>query len=126
MKSGYGFNLSWSPTIVAKSGYTMPSANAYTSAQCVYATIPEYSYSTVNGKYRTLESVNGVYQFAKNADASDSERLHFIPLYVQDGNYVVSATATHIWTPAGMITATRNANTLVIAGTMYDDLYVGN
>ena len=43
MKSGYGFNLSWSPTIVAKSGYTMPSANAYTSAQCVYATIPEYS-----------------------------------------------------------------------------------
>jgi hypothetical protein len=104
----------------------MPNADAYTTAQCVYATIPEYSYSTANGKYRTLESVNGVFQFVQNADASNNERLHFIPIYVQDGNYVVSVTATHIWTPAGMISATRSANTLVIAGTMYDDLYVGN
>ena len=126
MKSGYGITLTWNPSIVAKSGYSMPSANAYTSAQCVYATLPEYAYSTANGRYRTLESVSGVYQFIANADASNNERLHFIPIYVQDGNYVVSATATHIWTPAGMISATRSANTLVIAGTMYDDLYVGN
>ena len=126
MKSGYGFTLSWTPTVVSKSGCSMPNADAYTTAQCVYATIPEYSYSTANGKYRTLESVNGVYQFVQNADASNNERLHFIPIYVQDGNYVVSVTATHIWTPAGMISATRSANTLMIAGTMYDDLYVGN
>ena len=126
MKSGYGITLTWNPSVVAKSGYTMPSSNAYTSAQCVYATFPEYSYSTANGKYRTLEAVGGSYHFKANADASNNERLHFIPVYVQDGSYVVSATATHIWTPAGMISATRSANTLSIAGTMYDDLYVGN
>lgn len=126
MKSGYGITLSWTPSVVSKSGYNMPSANAYTSAQCVYATLPEYSYSTANGRYRTLESVGGVYQFVANSDASGNERLHFIPIYVQDGNYVVSATATQIWTPAGMISATRSSNALEIAGTMYDDLYVGN
>ena len=31
-----------------------------------------------------------------------------------------------IWTPAGMITAVRNANTLTIDGTIYDDYYQGN
>ena len=125
MKSGYGFTLSWNPVIVSKSGYTMPSSDAYTSAQYVYATFPEYSYSTVNGKYRTLEFADGLYQFVENENADGNERLHFIPIYVQDGNYVVSVTATHIWTPAGMISATSNSNTLSIAGTMYDDLYVG-
>ena len=40
--------------------------------------------------------------------------------------YTVSVTATQIWTPAGMITAVCNANTLIIDGTIYDDYYVGN
>lgn len=126
MGSGYGITLTWSPTVTQRSGYLMPSADAYTQAQYAYATLPEYSYSTVSGKYRTLEYADGAYRFIQNADAIGSERVHFIPVYVQDGNYIVSVTATHIWTPAGMITATRKSNTIVISGTMYDDLYVGN
>lgn len=126
MKSGYGIALSWNPSLIAKSGYIMPGTDAYTEAQSVYATFPEFGYSVASEKYRTLEKVGGAYGFIANPNADKNERVHFIPVYVQDGNYTVSVTATQIWTPAGMITAIRNANTLTINGTIYDDYYVGN
>ena len=126
MKSGYGITLNWNPAFVAKFGYIMPGADAYTEAQEVYATFPEFGFSMANEKYRTLEKVGAIYQFAANPNADKNERVHFIPVYVQDGSYTVSVTATQIWTPAGMITAIRNANTLTIDGTIYDDYYVGS
>ena len=126
MKSGYGITLNWNPALVAKSGYIMPGANAYTEAQSVYATFPEFGYSVAGEKYRTLEKVGGAYQFIANPNADKNERVHFIPVYVANGNYTVSVTATQIWTPAGMITAIRNANTLTIDCTIYDDYYVGS
>lgn len=126
MKSGYGITLNWNPALVAKSGYIMPGTDAYTEAQSVYATFPEFGFSTANEKYRTLEKVGGAYGFIANPNADKNERVHFIPVYVQDGSYTVSVTATQIWTPAGMITAIRNANTLTIDGTVYDDYYQGN
>ena len=126
MKSGYGIALSWNPALIAKSGYIMPGTDAYTEAQSVYAVFPEFGYSVASEKYRTLEKVGGAYGFIANPNADKNERVHFIPVYVQDGSYTVSVTATQIWTPAGMITAIRNANTLTIDGTIYDDYYVGN
>ena len=63
MKSGYGITLNWNPALVAKSGYIMPSTDAYTNAQSVYAAFPEFGFSTANEKYRTLEKVGGAYQF---------------------------------------------------------------
>ena len=126
MKSGYGITLNWNPALVAKSGYIMPGADAYTEAQEVYATFPEFGFSMANEKYRTLEKVGGIYQFIANPNADKNERVHFIPVYVANGNYTVSVTATQIWTPAGMLTAIRNANTLTIDGTVYDDYYQGN
>ena len=125
MRSGYGIMLSWTPRMVAKSGYTMPGSNAYTLPQVVYATLPEYAYSLTDGRYRTLESVGGIFRFYENADADKNERVHFIPVYVNDGTYTVSVTATQIWTPAGMLYAVRNANTITIDGTIYDDWYQG-
>ena len=126
MKSGYGITLNWNPALVAKSGCLMPGSNAYTNAQSVYATFPEFGFSTASEKYRTLEKVGGAYGFIANPNADKIERVHFIPVYVANGNYTVSVTATQIWTPAGMITAVCNANTLIIDGTIYDDYYVGN
>ena len=125
-KMKYGITLNWNPAFVAKFGYIMPGTDAYTEAQSVYATFPEFGFSTANEKYRTLEKVGGAYQFIADPNADKDERMHFIPVYVQDGSYTVSVTATQIWTPAGMITAIRNANTLTIDGTIYDDYYVGN
>lgn len=126
MKSGYGITLNWNPALVAKSGYIMPNADAYTEAQEVYATFPEFGFSMANEKYRTLKKVGGAYQFIANPNADKDERVHFIPVYVANGSYTVSVTATQIWTPAGMITAVCNANTLSIDGTVYDDYYQGN
>ena len=93
-------------------------------AQSVYATFPEYSYSLGAGRYDTLENVGGVYMFKSNTDADKNERIHFIPVYVIDGQYSVSVSASYIWTPAGMVTATRNAS-VTIDGTIYDDWYQG-
>ena len=126
MKSGYGISLAWNLKLIAMSGYSMPDSSAYTEAQAVMALIPEYGYSTDAGKYRSLEMSGSVYSFVENRDADGNARLHFIPVYVANGSYTVSVTATQIWTPAGMITAIRNANTLTIDGTIYDDFYVGS
>lgn len=125
MKSGYGISLSWKPVLESVGGYAMPSADSYTGAQNVFAAFPEFKYLTGEGKYRTLENVGGIYQFIQNTDADGNERIHFIPMYITDGSYTVSVTATQIWTPAGMITATRNSNTVNINGTVYDDFYQG-
>ena len=125
MRSGYGIEISYAPTISGISGYLTPDSRAYTSVQSVVATFPEYRYLTTNGKYRTLEYANGSFCFVENTEADGDARVHFIPIYVSDGNYTVSVSASHLWTPAGMIEATRNANTIVIDGTIYDDWYQG-
>ncbi len=125
MKSGYGINLEWNPVLTSVSGCEMPSSDSYTSVQSVYARFPEFKYLTEVGKYRTLERNGNNFMFVENSDADGGDRVHFIPVYVKNGNYIVSVTATEIWTPAGMITAVRNANTLIIDGTIYDDWYQG-
>ena len=125
MRSGYGITMSYAPTISTVSGYDRPDSNAYTSVQYVVATFPEFRYFDTNGNFRTLQYVNGSYQFVQNPDADGNARVHFIPVYVRDGNYTVSVTATHVWTPAGMIEATRSANVIIIDGTIYDDWYQG-
>jgi hypothetical protein len=125
MRSGYGITMSYAPGISTVSGYERPDSNAYTSVQYVVATFPEFRYFDTNGNCRTLQYVNGSYQFVENTDADGNARVHFIPVYVSDGNYTVSVKATHVWTPAGMIEATRSANVIIIDGTIYDDWYQG-
>jgi hypothetical protein len=125
MRSGYGITMSYAPTISTVSGYNRPDSSAYTSVQYAVATFPEFRYFDTNGNCRTLQYVNGTYQFVQNSDADGNGRVHFIPVYVRDGNYTVSVTATHVWTPAGRIEATRSANVIIIDGTIYDDWYQG-
>lgn len=126
MKSGYGITLSFTPDVTRVTGYSMPDSNAYTPAQSAVAYFPEYCYWADAGKCRILECANGSFQFVVNTDSSGLERLHFVPIYVADGYYVVSVIVSEIWTPAGMITAVRNSVPVVIDGTIYDDFYHGN
>lgn len=123
--SGYGYSLEWTPTLVSLSGSLMPAADSYTGVQAAYITFPEYGFQSDSGKYETLELIGGRLNFRKNPDADGNARIHFIPVYVANGNYIPSVTVTQIWTPAGVITATRNTNTIVIRGTVYDDWYQG-
>ena len=77
--------MSYNPTITTVSGYNNPGSSAYTSVQSVYATFPEFNYATTSGNCRTLQYVNGKWQFVQNSNAADNGRIHFIPVWFADG-----------------------------------------
>ena len=122
IKSGYGISIFCYPSFESLSGYELPDDYCYTDIQTVYTTFPEYRYLCEDGKYRVLEEVNGAWCFIENEGADGNERLHYIPVWCEDGDYVISVTAMDIWTPAGMITAHINEG-VVIDGCMYDNWY---
>lgn len=126
IRSGYGFTISYTPTVTAVSGYSDPGRNAYTDVQSVYAVFPEFNYASTTGNCRTLAYTDGRWQFVQNDNALDNERIHFIPVWFADGNYTVSVTASRVWTPAGVISAARTTNTFTIDGSIFDDYYVGS
>ena len=125
MKSGYGFTISYTAHTQSLNGYALPGSSAYTGIQSAYATFPEFGYSTDTGKFRTLEKTNGAWCFEENADADHNGRIHFTPLWFPDGEYVVSASVSDFWTPAGMIHASVNCAPITIQGSAYDDWFLG-
>ncbi len=122
MKSGYGVEISLKNGYRSVSGYTMPSSDAFTSAQYASALFPEFSYSANANGYRTLELVSGNWIFRENGDYG---RIHFTPLWYPDGDYTASVLVSDFWTPAGMISRAVNTNTITISGSAYDDWYLG-
>lgn len=122
VKSGYGISVMYDGYITGIGGYVTPSASSFTSVQTVYATFPEYRYSETDGEYRVLEYADGAWCFVENDGADGHERLHYTPVWTEDGYYVISITVTDVWTPAGMITAHTNLY-VIIDGCMYDDWY---
>lgn len=124
MKSGYGYTLSLYPSMTSVSGAVYPGSAGYTAIQRAYATFPEFSYQAATGKYRTLQSISGTFQFQINPYA-DGRRLHYTPLWFPNGNYTVSCYLYDYWTPAGMLSARINSNAININGSAYDDHYIG-
>ena len=122
IKSGYGISIAFSPSVQDLSGYILPDSDCYTDIQTVFVRFPEYKYLLEDGKYRALEYVDGAWRFIENGGADGGERLHYTPIWIEDGEYVLSYTVTDVWTPAGMITAVYNVK-VVIDGSMYDDWY---
>ena len=125
MRSGYGIYLNYYPIITSISGYTMPSSSAYTVVQRVEAAFPEFKYAKTVGNFRNLEKNGSAWGFVKNTAADLNERYHFTPLWYPNGDYIISVTATDVWTPAGMISLVRNSNAIKIVDSAYDDWYVG-
>lgn len=125
MRSGYGITVNYAPALTTLSGCKLPSASDYTGIQTVYAAFPEYGYSFESGECRTLIGSDETWSFVPNPHAAGNEAIHYIPVWIADGEYTVSVTATDIWTPAGMITATRTSNTITIDGNIFDDYYIG-
>ena len=126
VKSGYGFTLQGTPVRQSVSGTLYPSSSAYTYVQNGYMMFPEYNYSAVSGRYRTLESSYGTFRFAINP-AANNKRIHFIPLWYPNGtqNYTASCNFYDFWTPAGMLSARLNTNSFTINGSLYDDHFIG-
>ena len=125
LRSGYGFYMSYSPKITSMSGYVMPPGSSYTEVQRVEVMFPEFSYSKTIGCFRSAEKFGSIWLFAENSAADHNERLHFTPLWYPNGNYVISVSATDVWTPAGMISSVANSGAIEIVDSAYDDWYVG-
>lgn len=131
MKSGYG--IMFEATIgIQSNGYTMPSGDAYTSAQNGALFLPEYQYSSGLNKYCTLEIASNKLTFAQNTETLNSNgsnanrRVHFTPIYYPDGMYVVKSYIYDIWTPAGMISSATTTSKIKIDGNIYEDWFYTN
>ncbi len=125
IKSGYGIKINYTPALTTLSGYAVPSSNAYTSIQTVYAMFPEFGYSSNNGCAATLVKNGNTFEFVPNENSKTNESVHFIPLWMENGQYVVTLHVGEVWTPAGMIYSVTSATNMSISGTLYDDFYVG-
>lgn len=123
IKSGYGIEMRYTPTVVSLPGYLLPDSDSYTNIQAVSVMFPEYAYAQEFGQYKTLEYIDGIWQFATSDDSEPISRLHFIPIWYPDKEYKVSLMATDLWTPAGCVSAVRNSCGITVSGSMYDDWY---
>jgi hypothetical protein len=118
MKSGY-----WVQEAVT-TNVTCDDPDAVTAVQTVASAYPEFNYLTY---YRLLEDIGGKWQLKDNPftnpEPALQTRAHRIPVWYPDGNYVVEAYATDIFTPAGCLGA-YGTDTVHIKGDLYSDYYV--
>lgn len=121
MKSGYGFECSYTHSMSTVSGYDSTSANKCVAPQYFYALFPEYNYAYGTNLCRSFETVSGKKVFV---NATGMNRQHFTPIYYPDGEYKFQIVLSDCWTPAGMLTTYKTV-TIQIDGNMYDDWYVG-
>ena len=121
MKSGYGFECSYTHSMSTVSGYDSTSASKSVAPQYFYALFPEYNYTYGANQCRSFEAVSGRKVFV---NATGMNRQHFTPIYYPDGEYKFQIVLSDCWTPAGMLTTYKTV-TIQIDGNMYDDWYVG-
>lgn len=125
IKSGYGVKMTYSPYLRSLSGYLVPKGTAFTGIQTVYAMFPEFGYATREGCIAVLNKNGSIYEFVPSEYSTTNESVHFIPVWMQNGEYNVAVYAGEVWTPAGMIYTVISSDNMTIDGTLFDDFYVG-
>ena len=125
MRSGYGYSINQTTSITTTQGDASPPTSSYTSAQRSQALFPEFMYNDdINGEFADLQLVNNSFQFISNPNTTDNSRLHFSPLWMPDGDYIVKTRLYDLWTPAGMVEGHYLTPPIEINGSAYDDFYV--
>ena len=123
MNSGYAITMSLNNGATAsKSGFSTAPADSYTLPQYGIAIFPEYGYSKDSGKITTLVLSGGKWIFSATGSYGN---VHFTPLWYPDGNYIVRAEISDMWTPSGMMKKEYKSNKIIIKDSAYDDWYVG-
>lgn len=122
MASGYGVTINCTPSASKAADAILAESRAYTLAQTVVATFPEYQYKTGQNVCSSLENVGGSYQFTEN-ECADDQRVHFVPVWYDDGVYYMSIVLTEMWTPLGVIEGVKNSEAINISGSLYNDWY---
>ena len=126
MGSGYGFTTNWNLSISTLAGTLAPASTAYTETQVASIYLPEYKYSGVVSKFRHLERIaTNSFALPLNPYAPSNARLHYVPIWFPDGNYIVQGYVSDLWTPAGMMLGYMNSSPIVISKSAYDDWYIG-
>ena len=120
IKSGYGFECTFSPNLAVPRGCETDSVNKCTSQQLVYASFPECGHIYGINNCRSFELVSGKFQF-KEADGMG--RQHFIPLYFPNERYVIQIALCNAWTPAGCMYNYFNY-AIQVNGNIYEDWYI--
>lgn len=124
MKSGYGISESVSSgiTLSSSTNSAIDSTSA-TPAQLVEGRYPEDNYYYL-GYFSLFDSIgNGGFELKANPYSQYNFRTHYVPVWFPDGSYVVLATVSQAWTPAGMI-GKDTTGTVQIQGALPDDWYV--
>jgi hypothetical protein len=70
-----------------------------------------------------LQLVSNSFQFISNPNAKNNNRLHFSPIWMLDGDYIVKTRIYDFWTPAGMVDGYYLTQPIKISGSIYDDFY---
>jgi hypothetical protein len=124
MRSGYGVSINLPFSISSISGYSTPPSTAYSSAQRAQALFPEYMFNGyTSGQFCDLQLVSNSFQFIANPNAKNNSELHFIPIWMPDGDYIVKTRFYDFWTPAGMVDGYYLLQPIKINGSIYDDFY---
>jgi hypothetical protein len=99
-------------------------SSAVTYPQTAVSYFPEFHYETY---WRLLEKVQGGpcpnFEFQKNKYSTYSNRTHFTPVWMQDGNYTVNTWVLDSWTPVGMLSMNLD-DSVVIRGSVWDDWHI--
>ncbi len=125
MESGFGYSVSCSTVITTN--YDRP--EKLTGAQMVWMRSPESAYGQL-ARWQDVRDSLAVktgnpgdaavtWQLKANPWSAIGSRLHFVPLWFPDGEYLAWVQAFYGWSPAGQLFDFKT-DTLVIDGDMYD------
>lgn len=124
LPSGYGIEVLFDPDV----SFT-DDPDAVTGWQTASVLFPEYGWSSAEGLFAALErSADGKFVFRTDESGSGSssgERLHFLPLWMPDGEYVPVLQASDCWTPAGKLSVRTHFDGLTVEHSAYDGWYLG-
>ncbi len=125
MESGFGFSVQC--TTVLTTNYDNP--EKLVGAQMVWVRYPESAYGQLSAWQNVWDSLdiktgatgdmNTTWQLPVNLYSVTESRLHYVPLWFPDGEYVAWAQAFYAWSPVGQLYE-HKTDTLTIEGDMYD------
>jgi hypothetical protein len=125
MESGFGYSASCSTAITTN--YDRP--EKLTGAQMVWVRSPESAYGqlaqwkdirdSLTVKTGNPNDATVTWQLKANPWSAIGSRLHFVPLWFPDGEYLAWAQAFYGWSPVGQLYDFKT-DSLVIEGDMYD------
>lgn len=125
MESGFGFSVSCTTTLTTN--YDHP--EKLVGAQMVWVRYPESAYGRLSAWQNVRDSLEVktgeagdmtvTWQLAVNPYSTTGSRLHYIPLWYPDGEYVAWVQAFYAWSPVGQMYE-HKTDALTILDDMYD------